>query len=268
MNSKVNETQIEESIYQELKTIAEECFNEDKIIQTAKENYGIDFKIDQKNKNVVKELLLYFSNNKKCIYNISKGILIIGGVGTGKTLLFKLILDLIINYKVYSNKICDQKYDEIKDWYDSIKNIQIEDRIRDEAYWHNVNKFMYWQKFRDKVNNSRIEKFEFILVRKFALNYGGVNDPSFLDYNHDISCCLDDLGLVPRGYNQYGHYNDFIGEFLLDRYEAYTKDRIYKTFATSNYDVETLKTIFGPRIISRMREIFNIIVLDGKDRRQ
>lgn len=57
-----------------------------------------NFKITNENKDVIKNLLLYFSGNECCKYDLNKGLMIIGGVGCGKTLLFRI-------FKIYTSDI-------------------------------------------------------------------------------------------------------------------------------------------------------------------
>ena len=58
-----------------------------------------DFKIDSYNSDILMNLLLYFTGNKEIIYNgvakkcnldLNKGLLIVGGVGSGKSKMFEL----------------------------------------------------------------------------------------------------------------------------------------------------------------------------------
>lgn len=55
--------------------------------------YEPDFKIIPENVNILRNLLDYFTGNEKCEYNLNKGIALIGGVGTGKSLIFKAFKD-------------------------------------------------------------------------------------------------------------------------------------------------------------------------------
>lgn len=55
--------------------------------------YENKFIITPENKDVLGNMLDYFTGNELSKYDLSKGIALIGGVGTGKTLIFKAIKD-------------------------------------------------------------------------------------------------------------------------------------------------------------------------------
>jgi DNA replication protein DnaC len=57
-----------------------------------------DFLIDETNKDVLKQLLLYFTGSDEFDGSLKKGIMLIGGVGTGKSLLFRI-------FKEYTSQI-------------------------------------------------------------------------------------------------------------------------------------------------------------------
>lgn len=86
--------------------------NDDNIIKTVEINwnqhsFGIiniaksiepDFVINETNKDTLKQLLLYFSGSSKFDGSLRKGIMLIGSVGTGKSLLFRV-------FKEYTSQI-------------------------------------------------------------------------------------------------------------------------------------------------------------------
>jgi DNA replication protein DnaC len=86
--------------------------NDDNIIKTVEINWnqhssGIlniaksiepDFLINENNKNLLKQLLLYFTGSDDFEGSLKKGIMLIGGVGTGKSLLFRI-------FKEYTSQI-------------------------------------------------------------------------------------------------------------------------------------------------------------------
>lgn len=61
-----------------------------KIIQI--ENYNSIFEVDEANKAALNQLYLYITANEKFSGDLSKGLLFIGGFGTGKTTLARLIM--------------------------------------------------------------------------------------------------------------------------------------------------------------------------------
>lgn len=72
---------------------------------------------------------------------------------------------------------------------------------------------------------------------------------------------IDDLGTEPI-LGHYGNPINVIAELIQLRY-----DGKYITHATTNLDAIALKTTYGERVFSRMKEMFNDITMNGNDRR-
>jgi hypothetical protein len=72
---------------------------------------------------------------------------------------------------------------------------------------------------------------------------------------------IDDIGSEPV-VSHFGNSVNIIGELILMRY-----DRKVKTIGTTNLDVKALKSFYGERVFSRMKERFNFIPMKGNDRR-
>lgn len=70
--------------------------------------------------------------------------------------------------------------------------------------------------------------------------------------------CFDDLGLEPMGYH-YGNSSNVMAEILLSRYNYFISRKML-THITTNMTSTELEAIYGNRIRSRMREMFNQIV--------
>jgi len=75
--------------------------------------------------------------------------------------------------------------------------------------------------------------------------------------------CFDDLGMESRGSKNYGNEMSVMAEIIHDRY-----DLGLKTHATTNLTPAGIEEAYGERVLSRMREMFNDIVLEGPDRRK
>jgi DNA replication protein DnaC len=69
--------------------------------------------------------------------------------------------------------------------------------------------------------------------------------------------CFDDLGLEPTG-NYYGASCNVMAEILLSRYNFFTTRRMI-THVTTNMESSELENIYGNRLRSRMREMFNLV---------
>jgi hypothetical protein len=79
--------------------------------------------------------------------------------------------------------------------------------------------------------------------------------------------CLDDLG-VEQNVKQYGNECNTMAEILLNRYELFVNHGI-QTHATTNLNADDLETIYGNRVRSRFRSMFNLIdfPIDSPDKR-
>ena len=69
--------------------------------------------------------------------------------------------------------------------------------------------------------------------------------------------CFDDLG-TEQNMKHFGNECNTIGEIVLNRYDL-MKQQGFVTHATTNLSASDLESIYGNRIRSRMREMFNLI---------
>jgi len=69
--------------------------------------------------------------------------------------------------------------------------------------------------------------------------------------------CLDDLG-VEQVQKHFGNECNTIGEILLNRYDCMLHTSIF-THATTNLNAQELEKMYGNRVRSRMRSMFNLI---------
>lgn len=69
--------------------------------------------------------------------------------------------------------------------------------------------------------------------------------------------CLDDLG-VENNIKHFGNECNTIGEILLHRYDLFINEGIV-THATTNLNADELEDIYGIRVRSRLRSMFNLI---------
>lgn len=75
-------------------------------------------------------------------------------------------------------------------------------------------------------------------------------------FQHSV-LCLDDLG-VEQNLKYYGNECNTIGEILLHRYEMLINFGIV-THATTNLNAAELENLYGNRVRSRLRAMFNLI---------
>lgn len=78
---------------------------------------------------------------------------------------------------------------------------------------------------------------------------------------------VDDLGEEHNSVKVYGTEINVGIEVLTMRHKAFI-EKGYLTFCTTNLNRESLAEKYGPRIDSRLSEMFNFIVMKGKDHRR
>ena len=72
--------------------------------------------------------------------------------------------------------------------------------------------------------------------------------------------CFDDLG-VEQTVNYWGNNCNVMGEILLSRYDLFILNKML-THVTTNLNSRELEEIYGNRLRSRMRAMFNLIAFD------
>jgi DNA replication protein DnaC len=77
---------------------------------------------------------------------------------------------------------------------------------------------------------------------------------------------IDDLGQGANHVKFYGSHTDVIVEILQRRYRVFT-DAYKRTFISTNLQPSEIKDLYGEYIASRMREMFNIVLFHGTDKR-
>lgn len=112
--------------------------------------------------------------------------------------------------------------------------------------------------------------YEVVSCRNIVFGFNLIGYKTVEDYGSSGSFCFDDLGVEPTG-RFYGKDCNVMGEILLSRYELFlqSKGRL-KTFATTNLNADELEEMYGSRVRSRMRELFNLISFpkNSKDKRK
>lgn len=80
--------------------------------------------------------------------------------------------------------------------------------------------------------------------------------------------CFDDLGLEPQA-SYWGIHCQIMAEVLLSRYEFFVEDGMI-THVTTNLNTKELEEIYGNRIRSRFRQMFNLISFhqESRDKRR
>jgi len=76
--------------------------------------------------------------------------------------------------------------------------------------------------------------------------------------------CFDDLGLEPQA-SYWGNHCQIMAEILLSRYDLFVEDGMI-THVTTNLNTKELEEVYGNRIRSRFRQMFNLVSFDSSSR--
>ena len=109
--------------------------------------------------------------------------------------------------------------------------------------------------------------YSVIPCRNIAFAFNHIGYKTINDYGNSQSFCFDDLGIELIG-RHYGKDCNVMGEILLSRHELFIKHKI-KTHATTNLNAQELEDLYGVRVRSRMRQLFNLVAFDkgARDKR-
>ena len=177
------------------------------------ELYGSNFQIIVTDFPTVEKLTAYFLRDEiKCQelkINLSKGILLTGPIGSGKTALMNLMKYLTpIEYKFYIKPCRDVSFEFIQEGYQTIHKYSIGQLYHSEAK----------------------------LI------------------------CFDDLG-VENNLKYFGNECNVMAEILLSRYDIFVAKKLL-THITTNLSASEIENIYGNRVRSRLRAMFNLIAFD------
>lgn len=189
-----------------------------------KEQFGAHFIINPADYEIIFKLLVFAikdtANAARFNINLSKGILLSGPVGCGKTTLMALLNNFINQPNRHVMKSCREvSFEFIQDGYETIHK--------------------YSQK---------------------AFNRKGENTWPRIH-------CFDDLG-TENNLKYYGNECNVMAEILLSRYDLFVQRKML-THITTNLSASEIENMYGSRVRSRMREMFNLISFDRntKDKR-
>ena len=170
--------------------------------------YGQAFKICEVDKHTIYKLIIYMIKDKEAALkqqiNLSKGILLSGPIGCGKTSLMHLIKPFSASdYKI---KTCREiSFEFAKNGYEAINNFTLK------------------QNFQSKLTGY----------------------------------CFDDLG-TEQQIKHFGNDCNVMAEILISRYEHFVENKSV-THITTNLSATEIEKVYGNRLRSRMRSMFNLI---------
>jgi DNA replication protein DnaC len=116
--------------------------------------------------------------------------------------------------------------------------------------------FSYFQRYEDRIiiKSCRDISFEFIKE-----GYSTIHKYSKESFYKDQpkTYCFDDLG-VENNLKHYGNECNTMAEILLSRYDLFISKKLI-THLTTNLSATEIETMYGNRVRSRMRELFNLV---------
>ncbi|TWF39620.1 hypothetical protein FHW36_10557 [Chitinophaga polysaccharea] len=122
------------------------------------------------------------------------------------------------------------------------------------------------ESYRPHMVSCRQISFEFCKIGYDVISRYSTN--AFFPYtNVPRVHCFDDLG-VEQTVNYWGNNCNVMGEILLSRYDLFISNKMI-THVTTNLNSQELEDVYGNRLRSRMRAMFNLLSFDttAKDKR-
>lgn len=114
--------------------------------------------------------------------------------------------------------------------------------------------------------------FKMHICSQIATDYASTGSLDAYTYNRDgfsgraVPMCFDDLGREPEVSSYFGQRLNVMQHILHVRYWLWQNEGL-RTFVTTNCTPDNLETIYGSFVRDRVREMFNVLVLDGASRR-
>ena len=110
--------------------------------------------------------------------------------------------------------------------------------------------------------------YEVVPTRNIVFRFNHIGYKTIEDYGNTQFFCFDDLGVEPMG-RHYGKDCNVMGEILLSRHDLFLDKKI-KTHATTNLNAAELEELYGIRVRSRMRQLFNLVAFGrgSRDKRK
>lgn len=195
----------------------------------------IPFLVDEDNIDTLKQLYFYFTDSPSFSGSLSKGILLVGGYGTGKTVIFKALRDVYEDCMKSLNASRQPRQPEYRNMK-FLKSSDIVDAFRSEGE-------------RSKTPNTNDAPKIDIRKKSYA----------------DNLLIIDEVGREQKEVNVYGTVVQPLSQVLTDRY-----DTGIPTLATANFKLETLAgdDFYGKMLGDRFRQMFNVLTLAGQSRRK
>jgi DNA replication protein DnaC len=112
-----------------------------------------------------------------------------------------------------------------------------------------------------KLFNSEKNQYSIIPSREVSFEFTNDGYSTIIKYGKSSKIyCFDDLG-VEKSLKHFGNDCNTMAEILLSRYDKFIYSGIL-THATTNLNAHELENLYGNRVRSRLREMFNLIAFD------
>jgi hypothetical protein len=94
-----------------------------------------------------------------------------------------------------------------------------------------------------------------------------VKENGFCELNTKERILIDDVGTEPEVINHFGTKVNWFKDFI-EKYYLHANGNFSKLLITTNLNPDEFESRYGLRVRSRMREMFNVITLNGQDLRK
>lgn len=106
--------------------------------------FEMQYEVDEENRSVVKSLCQYFAGEESFDGDLNKGLILMGGVGVGKTSLMKFFIrNQRFSYKVESCRDVETNYAQLGDNYTDRCSFNIPVAINSDPFGHQVIGFCF-----------------------------------------------------------------------------------------------------------------------------
>jgi len=106
--------------------------------------YSMQYNVDKDNEEVVKSICKYFSGDESFDGDLDKGLILMGGVGVGKTSLMKFFIrNQRFSYKIESCRDVETNYAQLGDNYTDRCSFNIPVAINSDPFGHQVIGFCF-----------------------------------------------------------------------------------------------------------------------------
>jgi hypothetical protein len=188
-----------------------------------------EFEITDENRELYEETIKYFAGDGSCKYKLDKGMYVYGDYGVGKSIYFKIFKAL--------NRAVDSP--------NNFKTLTVTDLI-------------------DGVSRKGYQYF----LDSGIVPGGGYGQRTNILWNIGADhLLLDDMGQSERFANNFGNKIDVVIAFLQRRYYAFT-DYSALTHCSTNLIPSEIESEYGEAINSRLRQMCNVILFPGEDKRK